>query len=98
MKMKSVMAGAVALSALCGAAGAAINNTGNYFGTVGGQLTAVAFPAVTNASGNFFVGGMPASQVGSQLREIAPDLRQQGYLVEFPKSNAKRIIKLSKAS
>lgn len=60
MKMKSVMAGAVALSALCGAAGAAINNTGNYFGTVGGQLTAVAFPSVTNASGNFFVGGMPA--------------------------------------
>ncbi|MBL8964490.1 MAG: hypothetical protein KF787_04180 [Phycisphaeraceae bacterium] len=50
----------VALSGLCGVAGAAINNTGNYFGNVGGQLTAVAFPSVSNATGNFFVGGMPA--------------------------------------
>lgn len=51
---------ALALAAVCGTASAAINNTGNFVGNVGGQLTAVAFPGVTNATGNFFVGGMPA--------------------------------------
>ena len=60
MKSREIVMGLVALSALGTSALAAINNTGNYFGTVGGQLGAVAFPSVTNASGNFFVGGMPA--------------------------------------
>ncbi len=58
MKMR-VLAGGIAL-ALAGTAGAAINNTGNYYGNVGAQLTAVAFPSVATGSGNFFVGGMPA--------------------------------------
>lgn len=57
--MKKTMM-ALAMLALAGSAQAAIQNTGNYYGNVGAQLGAVAFPSVSNANGNFFVGGMPA--------------------------------------
>ncbi|MFO0836693.1 MAG: hypothetical protein U0638_17150 [Phycisphaerales bacterium] len=50
----------VALVAAAGMAHAAINNTGNWYGNVGGQLHAVAFPSVSNAVGNWSLGGIPA--------------------------------------
>ncbi|GMV27675.1 MAG: hypothetical protein AMXMBFR58_37060 [Phycisphaerae bacterium] len=56
---KRLVVGALVAGAAMTASGA-INNTGNYYGNVGAQLGAVAFPSVSNASGNFFVGGMPA--------------------------------------
>ncbi len=64
MKRTYGMVGVVALSALCMSAGAAINNTGNYYGNVGAQLTAVAFPSQSAASGSLTVAGMP---VGSTI-------------------------------
>lgn len=66
MRTVNRVAGVVALSAMAGLASAAINNTGNYYGNVGAQLTAVAFPGGSSALGNFFVGGMPA---GSTILE-----------------------------
>lgn len=50
----------VALAAAAGLASAAINNTGNWYGNVGGQMHARAFPGVTAASGNWSLGGLPA--------------------------------------
>lgn len=57
--MKKFVFGA-ALVAAAGMAHAAINNTGNWYGNVGGQLHAVAFPSVSNAVGNWSLGGLPA--------------------------------------
>jgi hypothetical protein len=39
-----------------------------------------------------------AREVGCNLREIAPDLRRAGYVVEFGRSNGKRFITLEKAA
>ncbi|MCC6969638.1 MAG: hypothetical protein IT434_05395 [Phycisphaerales bacterium] len=50
----------VALVAAAGMAHAAINNTGNWYGNVGGQMHARAFGGVTAASGNWSLGGLPA--------------------------------------
>jgi hypothetical protein len=50
----------VPLVAAVGMAHAAINNTGNWYGNVGGQLHAVAFPGVSTATGNWSLGGLPA--------------------------------------
>ena len=57
--MKKFVFGA-ALVAAAGTASAAINNTGNWYGNVGGQLHAVAFGGVSTASGNWSLGGLPA--------------------------------------
>ena len=38
--------------------------------------------------------GMTANEMGSQLREIAPDVRRAGYIVKFGKSNGNRFIEL----
>lgn len=50
----------VALVAAAGLASAAINNTGNWYGNVGAQMHAVAFPAAQTAAGNWSLGGIPA--------------------------------------
>jgi hypothetical protein len=42
--------------------------------------------------------GQSAQKVGSDLREIAPDLRQQGYVVEFRRSNGEGRITLGVAA
>jgi hypothetical protein len=50
-----------AVVAACGGiASAAINNTGNFYGNVGAQLTARSFTGVGSASGNFNIAGVPA--------------------------------------